>query len=235
MSPSPSHSPLHSPTPPKDLLSRMDSFRSTSPSHSVSVEHQIPNHPHHHIHTFRSPVPFDEPNAVKNFDNVDATYDDEAPPASISAQILAPILNAPVPSSFRSPSPSPLQKEAGASTNGLQSRGASARLTVLGSVSRSGSAKPHTRRRSNEDNALTVEYLDLIGDGHVDSKRMQKIRCLAYERGIPGHLRRVLSLCDSANQSTFGQCCLRSVCNGPSLEKIHLQTWKKISLKSQNV
>ena len=135
-----------------------DSFRSSSPTHSIQIEHQIPNHPHLHIHTIRSSVT----SSNNNNNNENAIYDDDvSPPSSISAQILAPFLNAPVPSTFKSASsPGPTST----ATNGHQSRGASARASALGSLSRSSSYKRNSRRR-NEDNSLTAEYLELIGDG----------------------------------------------------------------------
>jgi hypothetical protein len=186
MPPSASAMQTSSPTLPKQLLKRTGSFRSSSPNHSIRIEHPMPNHPHLHIHTIRSPVTND------SNDNTDesAIYDDDiSPPTSISAQILAPILNAPVPSSLKSHSPS--QQVSHPSTD-RHSRGATARANALGAISRSSSAKPRNRRPSNEDNSLASEYLELIGDGKVDSERLEKIRRLAAERGIPGHLRKVL-------------------------------------------
>src|SRR5208282_454411 len=137
---------------PKEALVRSCSFRSSSPTHPVQIEHQIPNHPHLHIHTIRSSV-ISPPN--NNNSNDSAIYDDDvSPPSSISAQILAPFFNAPVPSSFKSTS-SPSQTST--IPNGYQSRGASARASALGSLSRSNSGKRNSLRRSNEDNSLASE------------------------------------------------------------------------------
>jgi hypothetical protein len=46
-------------------------------------------------------------------------------------------------------------------------------------------------RRLRLQMVIKVEYLELIGDGRVDSERLDKIRCLATERGVPSQLRRV--------------------------------------------
>src|SRR5277367_1061406 len=175
---SPSTSRPSSPNFSKDALRRTDSFRSQSPSRPVQIEHQIPNHPHLHIHTIRSPIASP---TTDNSNNESAIYDDDvSPPSSISAQILAPFLNAPVPSSFKTTS----------NTNGHQSRGASARANALGAVSRSSSVKRNARRRaSNEDNSVVAEFLDLLG-GKVDAESLEKMRCLAREKGVPNHLRK---------------------------------------------
>ena len=171
----------------KEALVRSSSFRSASPTKPIQIELQIPNHPHLHIHTIRSPLT-SSLNSNNN-NNVNPIYDDDvSPPSSISAQILAPFLNAPVPSSFKSTFPS--QTSTVPNGSGHQSRGTSARANALGSLSRSSSLKRNSRR-SNEDNYLTAQYLELIGDGKVDSERLDKIRCIASERGIPQQLRRV--------------------------------------------
>ena len=177
----------------KEALQRSDSFRSYSPTHPIQIEHPIPNHPHLHIHTIRSSL-MSPPSISTTSENDSAIYDDEvSPPSSISAQILAPFLNAPVPSSFKS-SPSPSQS-ASTPHGGGQTRGANARANALGSISRSSSVNRRSfRRRSNEDNFLTAEYLELIGDGKVDPERLEKIRCLAMERGVPNQLRKVFPL-----------------------------------------
>ena len=168
---------------PKHIIDQAGSFRPTSPSHAIQVEHPIPNHAHLHIHTIRS---WDNQSSASD---ESAVYDDDfSPPSSISAQILAPILNAPVPSSLRTRSPS--KQASNSSVNG-HSRSSNARAGALGSPSRSSSAKPHRPRQSNKSTALATEYLDLIGDGRVDAQRMARIRYLAYERGVPGHLRKV--------------------------------------------
>jgi hypothetical protein len=196
---SPSRSPPSSPILPKGELLRSDSFRSSSPTHSIQIEHQIPNHPHLHIHIIRSSAKH-PPNSNDN--NESAIYDDDvSPPSSISAQILAPFLNAPVPSKFKSTSS---HSQTSTAPNGHHSRGASARASALGSLSRSSSVKRSSRRRSNEDNSLTVEYLELIGDGKVDSERLDKIRCLASERGVPSQLRRV----SKSRENTLKIVCL---------------------------
>src|SRR5277367_4917351 len=140
---SPSTSRPSSPNFSKDALRRTDSFRSQSPSRPVQIEHQIPNHPHLHIHTIRSPIASP---TTDNSNNESAIYDDDvSPPSSISAQILAPFLNAPVPSSFKTPSS---QTSTSSNTNGHQSRGANARANALGAVSRSSSVKRNARRRA---------------------------------------------------------------------------------------
>ena len=195
---SPSRSRPSSPILPKEALLRSGSFRSSSPTHSIQIEHQIPNHPHLHIHTIRSSATH-PPN---NDNNESAIYDDDvSPPSSISAQILAPFLNAPVPSNFKSSSS---HSQTSTVPNGHHSRGASVRASALGSLSRSSSVKRTSRRRSNEDNSLAVEYLELIGDGKVDSERLDKIRCLASERGIPSQLRRV----SKSRENTLTIVCL---------------------------
>lgn len=157
--------------------SRSGSFRSSSPTHPVQIEHQIPNHPHLHIHTIRSPVS-PPPNSTENAIHAD----DFSPPSSISAQILAPFLNAPVPSLFKTPNQP---------TNG-QTRGANARANALGSLSRSSSQKRGSRRRSDAENSLAKEYMDLLGGEPIDAQRLSQIRSLACERGIPEHLRKVV-------------------------------------------
>jgi hypothetical protein len=173
----------------KEALKLDNSFRSSSPTHPVHIEHQIPNHPHIHIHTIRSSN-ISSPSVTTTTDttNESAIYDDDvSPPSSISAQILAPFLNAPVPSSFKSPS----SNQNATIPNG-HTRGANARANALGSLSRSNSVNRNRQRRSNEDNYLTAQYLDLIGDGKVDTERLEKIRSLASERGVPSQLRKVL-------------------------------------------
>ena len=165
-------------SPPQFSRSRSGSFRSSSPTHPIQIEHQLPNHPHLHIHTIRSPVN-SPPNSTEN----DVHEDDYSPPSSISAQILAPFLNAPVPSLFKTPNQP---------TNG-QSRGANARANALGSLSRTSSQKRGSRRRSDAENSLTKEYMDLLGGESIDAQRLSQIRSLACERGVPGHLRKVNS------------------------------------------
>jgi hypothetical protein len=128
------------------------------------------------------------PNTAAPAANEGAVYDDEiSPPSSISAQVLAPFLNAPVPSTFKNPPP--IQSAGSTAVNGM-TRGASARATALGSLSRSSSVKRSSRRSSNEDNSLTSDYLALIGEGNVDETRLEKIRCLARDRGVPNNLRK---------------------------------------------
>jgi hypothetical protein len=187
---SPSTSRPSSPILSKDAVGRTGSFRSHSPSRPVQIEHQIPNHPHLHIHTIRSPI-LNNNGINSNNNNDSAIYDDDvSPPSSISAQILAPFLNAPVPSSFKTPSS---QTSTSSNTNGHQSRGANARANALGAASRSSSVKRYARRRaSNEDNSVVAEFLDLLGveGGKVDAERIEKMRCLARERGVPNHLRK---------------------------------------------
>lgn len=165
---------------------RSQSFRSSSPSLAVQIEHQIPNHPHLHIHTVRSPLT----SAGITVDCESAVADDEvAPSSSISAHILAPILNAPVPSSFKTNSST---QTSVVSVNGqTRGRGVSARANALGSLSRSNSVKRGARLASNGDKSFSAEYVDAIGDGRVDHERLEKIRYLARDRGIPGHLRKV--------------------------------------------
>jgi len=173
----------------KEALKLATSFRSSSPTRPIHIEHQIPNHPHLHIHTIRSSI-ISTPSitTTATTTNESAIYDDDvSPPSSISAQILAPFLNPPVPSRFKSSSNS----QNSTVPNG-QTRGAMARANALGSSSRSDSVTRNRRRRSNEDNYLTTQYLDLIGEGKVDTERLEKIRCLASERGVPSQLRKVL-------------------------------------------
>lgn len=180
-----------SPALPNEIRTQGNSFRSHSPTRPILVEHQIPNHQHLHIHTVRSPMNAlhnDPKHAGENIATGEEIFEDDiSPPSSISAQILAPFANAPAPSSFKA-----LSSQSSSSTNG-RSRGNIARADALGSLSRSSSVKRSQRRRSNEDNALTAQYLDLIGDGHVDRERLEKIRYLSCERGVPGQLRRVCS------------------------------------------
>jgi hypothetical protein len=167
-----------------------ESFRSSSPTHLIQIEHQIPNHPHLHIHTIRSPNHFTSNN---NHENNSASFEDDvSPPSSISAQILAPFLNAPVPSSFKG-------QTTGTTTNGHQSRGATARANALGSMSRSSSQKRGRRRGSiaNEDISLTKEYMDLISESPITSDRLDKIRSLASDKGVPSQLRKVPNLMNS--------------------------------------
>jgi hypothetical protein len=183
----------------KEVFVRSISFRSSSPTHPVQFERRIPNHPHLHIHTIRSSVM-----SLPNNTNENAIYDDDvSPPSSISAQVLGPFINSPVPSSFKNASLS----QTSTIPNGHQSRGAGARATALGSSSWSSSVKRNSRQRSNEDNFLAAEYLELIGDGEVDSERLDKIRCLASERGVPSQLRRV----SNSQQNNLIVVCLATI------------------------
>jgi hypothetical protein len=174
-----------SPPLPRDMPALSESFRSSSPTHPIQIKHPIPNHAHLHIHTIRSTMT--PPNSSSLNDESGVYDDDVSHPSSISAQILTPFLNGPVPSIFTTTSP---HQNSTVSTNGL-SRGASARTNVLGSSSRSSSARGNRRRRSNEDNSLVAEYMELIGDGTVDAEKLEEIRRLAGERGVPSQLRRV--------------------------------------------
>jgi hypothetical protein len=160
---------------------RSSSFRSSSPTRPISVEHPMPYHQHLHFHTIRSPT-----SLMNDPDSSSAGYDEEIfPPISISAQILAPLFNTPAPSSFKALTADNL------TTNG-RSRGAEARAGALGSLSRSSShVRKNHRRPSNEDISLTNEYLGLIGDGRVDCTGLEELRRLARERGVPNQLRKV--------------------------------------------
>lgn len=182
----------------RDMLALSGSFRSSSPTHSIQIEHPIPNHPHIHIHTVRSTMTPPNSDIVNN---KNAVYDDDIlPPSSISAQVLAPFLNGPMPSTFTAAS---LHQNLTVSTNGL-GRGAIPRANALGSSSRSSSVRRSRRRRSNEDNSLVAEYLELIGEGQVDTEKLEKIRHLASERGVPSQLRRVKCLLSCIDNSTSG-------------------------------
>src|SRR5579862_1666644 len=187
--PSPPSSPSISPTSStrkSSALERSGSFRSSSPTHPIQIEHQIPNHAHLHIHTISSPI-HSPPHS--NHQNHETSLEEElSPPASISAQILAPFLNAPVPSSFKAVSTA---SQPSTASNGHQSRGGAARAGALGSLSRSSSrSRTHRRRSMNDDAALTKDYLDLIGNGTVSQDRLEKIRSLAREKGVPGPMRK---------------------------------------------
>lgn len=224
---SPANSRSSSPTP--FQTNKPDSFRSSSPTHPIQIEHQIPNHPHLHIHTIRSPTHFNPNN--NNHENNTASFEDElSPPSSISAQILAPFLNAPVPSSFKG-------QTSGATSNGHHSRGANARANALGSLSRSSSQKRGRRRGSiqNEDVSLTKEYMDLISENPITSERLDKIRTLASDKGIPSQLRKVHDLINVINSSTSGQSYYpnRYDENDP-FKMEQTQTQKKNSPKFQN-
>jgi len=140
------------------------------------------HYPHLHVHNTIHPTQF---SPLTHEEDDEDDEGDVSPPSTISAQVLLPFLNTALSGTFKTSS-----TMSAATSNGQHSRGATARVNAMASLSRSSSGRQRTSRSEGE---LTKEYKEILGDGTVTPESLEKLRGLAKERGVPGQLRKVRS------------------------------------------